>query len=393
MRHRQLALAAAGTGIAAIAHVLDVVGGAAALLIVATTGLAAWLAPTTVRNNPTGRSTESTELLQVIEGIAEAIAFPVLVIDQQEIIRVANRPARELFAADLAGAPFAAAIRDPGVQAAVGEALRSGATGEISFDLARNTERYLRSFVRPIKLEGVAAIVLIEDETRTLRFLDLQRDFVANASHELRTPLATVAGCAETLRGHARSDPEATERFTAIMLRETGRMRAIVEDLLSLNRIETNEHMRLTDRIDIVAIAREAISQRAAPDNRSPDFEGPDSLEIPGDRSELLHAIDNLLANADRHGGGVRRVRLIERENRVGIAVEDDGPGIERQHIPRLTERFYRIESPTGTPPVGTGLGLAIVKHVVSHHRGTLEIDSEPGRGSRFVIWLPASET
>jgi two-component system phosphate regulon sensor histidine kinase PhoR len=243
-------------------------------------------------------------------------------------------------------------------------------------------------------------LVLMEDRTRMAKAEALRRDFVANASHELKTPLASISGFIETLQGHARNDPEATERFLAIMARQAERMKRLVEDLLSLNRIEINEHVRPRDEVDLGALVWEvasglsplALSEGATLTVELPR-EGPVVL---GNREELAQVFVNLIDNAVKYAGGSGPIRVhladaagAPRPGMLGVTVADRGPGIAREHLPRLTERFYRVNAARSRERGGTGLGLAIAKHIVNRHRGDLSIASTVGEGARFTVWFP----
>ncbi len=320
--------------------------------------------------------------------LVEGFPFPVMVVDANGYIRATNEPARRLFGADLLGAHFTAVLRDLGFRETVRRALNEGVSSSTDFDLQRSTDLHFRATAQPVNIAGMGrcACVCLVNRTAEQRQVSLHRDFVANASHELRTPLATVTACIETLRGPARADRVAMDRFLEVLRREAVRMRSVVDDLLSLNQIEQYEHVRPADWLDLAQVAREAMARR--PPEGQVAVEGEAEARVAGDRTELLHALANLLDNADRHAGGARRVRVLAEDERVGVAIEDDGPGVAREHLPRLTERFYRVEPASGGQQQGTGLGLAIVKHVAAHHGGTLDIDSKPGRGSRFTLWV-----
>jgi two-component system phosphate regulon sensor histidine kinase PhoR len=233
----------------------------------------------------------------------------------------------------------------------------------------------------------------------------MRADFIANASHELRTPLATLIGFIETLRGPARDDAEARERFLAIMHGQASRMARLVEDLMSLSRIELNEHMMPGDRVALSPLLRqiaETLELRAAErDMRIRLAVPPDLPDVLGDRDELAQVFQNLIDNAIKYGraGTDIMVRAAAgsppaRESdgtqnaAVSVAVRDQGEGIAREHLPRLTERFYRVDTARSREMGGTGLGLAIVKHILNHHRGFLEVESTPGVGSVFTVFL-----
>jgi two-component system phosphate regulon sensor histidine kinase PhoR len=226
----------------------------------------------------------------------------------------------------------------------------------------------------------------------------MRADFVANASHELRTPLAAVAGFIDTLRGHAKDDEAARENFLQIMGVQTARMSRLIDDLLSLTRIELNEHVPPQGRVGLEGVVREAVAALeplARPDGIGIAIDAQPGLPpITGDRDELIQLFQNLIHNAikyGREGGHVWvMVGFAEPEDQLFVAVKDDGEGIPPQAVPRLTERFYRVDVKRSRERGGTGLGLAIVKHIVSRHQGRLTIESKLGEGSTFTVFLPA---
>ena len=246
------------------------------------------------------------------------------------------------------------------------------------------------------------AIVQIEDRTDYRRTEQLRSDFIANASHELRTPLASVIGYIETLQNHARNDPEARERFLGIMAREAGRMQRLVDDLMSLSRIEMTEHVRPCEAVSLNQIATEsatALLPVAARREVTLEILVPATgAQVPGDRDQLAQVFTNLIDNAMKYAGKGATVRVLAtppskaHPSRHGVTVADDGPGIPREHVHRLTERFYRVSVTSSRDKGGTGLGLAIVKHIVNRHEGRLEIASTVGSGSAFTVWLPQSD-
>ncbi|MEO1329173.1 MAG: ATP-binding protein [Pseudomonadota bacterium] len=343
----------------------------------------------------------------------EALPSPVLLIDRSGRLAFANRAATNELGRLQIGQHYAASLRAPGffeaIEGIVGAAERrdgaQAAARQFSFSAHGRQERHVEAFVAPIVADDVdasvpdkerpAAAILLLDQTRARRSEQLHRDFVANASHELKTPLASIAGFIETLQGPARDDADARDRFLGIMAQQAERMRLLVNDLMSLNRIELNEHVAPRDSVDLRA-ALDAAAETVANGGGDLRIEWPDAGPVVrGDAGELTQLFANLISNAVKYGGDKRppRVALLDdadRPERVGFVVEDHGPGIAREHLPRLTERFYRVDSPSGRQVRGTGLGLAIVKHVLARHRGELEIDSELGRGSRFQVWLPA---
>ena len=250
---------------------------------------------------------------------------------------------------------------------------------------------------------GGRILIQIRDLTAVRRAEEMRADFVANASHELRTPLAAVSGFIDTLRGHARNDAEARDRFLEIMNVEAARMRRLIDDLLSLTRIELNEHNPPAGVVDVVAVAKgaaQALSPLAQNDDIGIDFAPQEPLFAVGDRDELTQVFQNLVHNAIKYGREKSTVRIsfgrVESGSRreggqVFVAIEDEGEGIPREAIPRLTERFYRVDVKRSRERGGTGLGLAIVKHILNRHQGRLQIESTPGVGSTFTVFLPAA--
>jgi two-component system phosphate regulon sensor histidine kinase PhoR len=249
--------------------------------------------------------------------------------------------------------------------------------------------------VRPV--EGGFVFVRMIERSQTVSAERMRVDFVANASHELRTPLAAVLGYAETLADDADLDRETVARFGGTIRGEAQRMLRIVEDLMSLSRIEADRFVAPAEALDIVAVIRDAISGAAVVREKlqcEVRLEGGEGLpRVRGDHGQLVQLFENLISNAVRYGcdapGACVEVRLAVEGDRVAAAVIDRGPGIDRRHLPRLTERFYRVDDARSRESGGTGLGLAIVKHIVERHRGSLDIDSVLGRGTTVTVRLP----
>ena len=267
-------------------------------------------------------------------------------------------------------------------------------------------DRWFEAFVTPVKLatggDGRSDILLMtfNDLTPLRRVEEMRADFIANASHELRTPLAALLGFIETLQGTAKDDPAAREKFLAIMQGQATRMARLIDDLLSLSRIELNAHLQPNTPLDLAPIVRQVADglQTLARDR---DVEikvaaPPEPLIVLGDRDELIRALENLVENALKYGAAGKRVdiTLTRGQTRAGtpevrLAVRDYGPGIAPEHLPRLTERFYRVDVADSRAQGGTGLGLALVKHVLNRHGGRLTIESTPGAGATFTMHLP----
>ncbi|MGI1661870.1 sensor histidine kinase [Palleronia sp. KMU-117] len=334
-----------------------------------------------------------------------AIPIPSVLVGADERLRKLNAPAERLFGPSLTGRHYITGLRQPALLDAVETALRLGRPAEAIF-LSSEASREMtwRATAAPVRLElgGQGVLVTFLDTTPMREADQMRRDFVANVSHELRTPLTALLGFIETLKGAARDDAAARERFLGIMEREAERMNRLVKDLLSLSRVEEAERMRPTDPVDITALVA-SVALTLAPMARTQDVtlrvEGlPEPVDVPGDEDQLLQVLTNLLENAIKYSGAGASVTVslarsdhdvVLRAPSVTISVVDTGEGIDPVHIPRLTERFYRVDSHRSRELGGTGLGLAIVKHIVNRHRGRMRIESEPGKGSAFTVILP----
>ena len=351
---------------------------------------------------------ESAEARASAESVLSALPEPLLLIDSERRIVSANPSALSLLGPRLAGRDLGAALRVPAVLEATDAVLRGAGAHMVEVDLPGPVERHLSAQVGPLRpptSEGAAAVLTLTDITASKRSERMRQDFVANASHELRTPLATLLGFIETMRGPARDDEAARDRFLSIMAEQASRMARLVDDLLSLSRIELNEHLAPRDRVDLrrvlVAVA-DSLEQRAEKRQMRIEVSLPDTLpDVVGDADELAQVFQNLIDNAIKYGrsgtavevsAGTSPKRLAGGAPAALVAIRDHGEGILTEHIPRLTERFYRVDPARSREIGGTGLGLAIVKHIVNHHRGLLEIESELGEGSVFTVHLSVAE-
>ncbi len=298
------------------------------------------------------------------------------------------------------GTETAALLRHPALRTALAEAAQSGQPVRGNIAMAVPVPRDLDATVIPV---GGPLYVLATDRTRERSLEKMRADFVANSSHELRTPLASLIGFIETLRGPAADDPEAQQRFLGIMAEQAARMQRLIADLLSLSRIEISEHqppeevLHLTPLLERIVAGMEPMLKANA--TRIEVAIPPDLPRVPADADQLAQVFTNLLDNAIKYGKRGGCIKLIAARastdarfetNGVLVSVADDGVGIAREHIPRLTERFYRVDKGRSRAVGGTGLGLAIVKHVINRHRGRLLIDSIEGQGTTFTVWLPA---
>jgi two-component system phosphate regulon sensor histidine kinase PhoR len=343
---------------------------------------------------PASSTHEHSPLWATVVG---ALPDPALVLDRERVIVTANEPARTMLDA-APGRPLARVTRSPDLSAAISQALATGSPARCDVRILVPVERLLTCHVMPLAeqgVEGPAVLVVMRDQTEHERLSRMRADFVANASHELRTPLASLKGFIETLRGPARDDAAARERFLAIMQTDADRMARLVDDLLTLSRVEMREHVKPEDRVDLFNIAASVVSRAgdAAAARRITIDVAPKAapLLVVGDRDELVQVVQNLVQNAIKYGrdGGYVRVAVEGTAARIAVAVADDGIGIAPEHVPRLTERFFRVSAKDSRERGGTGLGLAIVKHIVNRHGGELEISSRPGVGSTFKVLLP----
>jgi two-component system, OmpR family, phosphate regulon sensor histidine kinase PhoR len=351
--------------------------------------------------------------LAAAEAIIAAVPDPLILLDQRRRIVRVNAAAANFVGALSPPRDLASALRNPTLLAAADAVLRGEVSRVVEFSLTVPVERQLRARFARIdqpSSDGAVAVLSLHDVTELKRAEQMRADFIANASHELRTPLATLTGFIETLRGPARDDAEARERFLAIMGGQAMRMARLVEDLLSLSRIELNEHVPPQGAVALAAVLdhlAQALELHAAERDMQIRLALPPDLpDVQGDRDELAQLFQNLLDNAIKYGragseitvGAETVMRASTNGGRVpvsyvSVAVRDRGEGIAREHLPRLTERFYRVDTARSREMGGTGLGLAIVKHIVNRHRGFLEIDSAQGEGSVFTVFLRPYET
>jgi two-component system phosphate regulon sensor histidine kinase PhoR len=331
----------------------------------------------------------------VIAALPEAI----LAVGVEDRILHVNPQARALFPALRIGAPLARILRSPDILDAIARARLNGEGCRASWVERVPVERTFEVSVAPIPALELSHVVMIHlrEISETRRFERMRMDFVANASHELRTPLASLLGFIETLQGPARNDVGARTRFLEIMRDQAKRMARLVDDLLSLTRIEQHLHLRPRAPVDLSSVLRHIADTLGplADDNKVEliiDAEAP--VIVSGDRDELLRVVENLIENAIKYGASDspdRRVDIAVTQDETDgiITVRDYGPGIPQEHLPRLTERFYRIDAGQSRAKGGTGLGLAIVKHIVARHRGRLTIESRAGSGACFRVSLP----
>ena len=333
--------------------------------------------------------------------LMDTLPQAVLLVGADRRVGSANAAARRLLGDHVAGRHFTATLRRPALVDTVERALSEAQPGRALYrsqDAGRDV-----TFDVTVQPSDGAAILVFEDRTAAAEVDQLRRDFVANVSHELRTPLTALFGFIETLRGPARDDAAARDRFLGIMEREASRMVRMVDDLLSLSRVEEDERVRPRDRVrpaDVVSATLSELAPLIAASGARVTFEDQGGgAEVPGDARQLRQVVGNLLENALKYGrpGGEVRIALSALTDQprlrgpgLALSIHDDGPGIEAHHLPRLTERFYRVDDHRSREVGGTGLGLAIVKHIVNRHRGRLTVESAPGQGTKVTVLLPA---
>lgn len=334
------------------------------------------------------------------EYLAAAVADPLIIFDGYGTIVHVNAAAAAAFGGIAPGMALPLKFRAPEMQDLLDRVL----TGQVAADAIEYAEKLPVERAYKVSASAVGHgtglyVLAFKDQSESRRIDRMRADFIANASHELRTPLASISGFIETLRGPARNDAAARDNFLQIMQNQTSRMARLIDDLLSLSRLEMKPYLRPGGTVDIRQVLDSVIASLAplAADNgvviERDLAEGP--LEVPGDKDELFQVFENLLENACKYGqsGGRVMVSAVPSsdgpEPGIDITFRDFGPGIPEEHIPRVTERFYRVDVEASRTHKGTGLGLAIVKHILTRHNGRLSIRSEVGKGSAFTVHLP----
>jgi two-component system phosphate regulon sensor histidine kinase PhoR len=329
------------------------------------------------------------------ETTLDSVPDPLFLLNEQRRVVGANTAARGLLERDHVGS----LMRVPAVLDAVDRTLAGEVVDTVEFSLPLPSPRTFLVRCRRLPVEGVHGarlVVAVHDISAIRRSEHMRAEFVANASHELRTPLASLLGYIETLAGPARDDAAARERFLPVMHQVAGRMASLIDDLLMLSRIEFDEHTRPTDAVDLAAVVRSVVAAlHPQAEGRGMTLRIAVEDDVPvvlGQRDQLAQVAQNLADNAIKYGreGTSVDIRLTHEDDQVVLRVADQGEGIAPEHIPRLTERFFRCDAGRSRAMGGTGLGLAIVKHIVNRHRGVLTIESTLGRGSAFTVTLPA---
>jgi two-component system, OmpR family, phosphate regulon sensor histidine kinase PhoR len=348
---------------------------------------------------------------RLVEAVISGLPDPAIALTPDSLVVAFNASVQQITPGILRGEPISFALRAPDVLEAIRAVAAIRQIRHTEFFQRVPTDRWWEATIAPLVLPGETptfdrnlVLLTLRDLTPLRRVDEMRADFVANASHELRTPLASLSGFIETLQGPARNDAPSRDRFLAIMKEQATRMARLIDDLLSLSRIEQKAHIHPNSPIDLVAIVHE-VADGLSPLAHEREVEikiaeEADALVVSGDRDELIRVFENLIENALKYGAPGKRVDItLTREPMTGeardaiVSVKDYGPGIAPEHLPRLTERFYRVDIGESRAQGGTGLGLALVKHILNRHRGRLMIESTPGAGASFSVRLPLSRT
>ncbi len=348
------------------------------------------------------------------DALIDASPYAVVLLDHRLVVLHGNARVHEALGPVRTGEHISRTSRHPELTQALGWIQDGEPRATFEMQMRGPIERHLQGtatrLVSPTQPESDSAVstilLVLEDISERDALARTRMEFVANASHELRTPLASLSGFIETLQGPAKDDPDARERFLGIMADQAARMRRLIDDLLLLSRVEMRAHVTPTEQVDLTAVVADAVT----PLMRQAETSGvtlqvdatATPLRVRGDHDELVQAVQNLVQNALKYGNpkGNIIVRLLAPGGggpaavipTAVISVTDDGPGIAPEHLPRLTERFYRVSTAASREKGGTGLGLAIVKHIVTRHQGSLDITSAAGKGSTFAVRLPLDQ-
>jgi two-component system, OmpR family, phosphate regulon sensor histidine kinase PhoR len=411
LRHSAIILLAAGLAMAVLVVFgeLSPVRAAAVFVCIAAAALVPWRLHDVAASREDVRGVNPVETAAV-SAIVAGMPDPAVLLDRAGRVIHLNAAAAQLAPALRKNELAQFALRSPEIISALREAIATTEARRATYLDHVPVDRWMELIITPVPVPTLfggtdkCMLMTFHDQTPLRRVEEMRADFVANASHELRTPLAALSGFIDTLQGPAKDDAKARERFLGIMHTQATRMARLIDDLLSLSRVELSAHVRPDTLVDIVPIIRQvADGLEALAHERQVviDIDLPDTpATIAGDREELLRVFENLIENALKYGasGGKVIVSLIsavsaEGLTEVRVLVRDFGPGIAPEHLPRLTERFYRVDVGDSRAQGGTGLGLSLVKHIVNRHRGRLLIESVPKNGATFTACFPQART
>ena len=411
LRHSAIILLAAGLALAVLVAFgeLSLLRAAAVFACIAAAALVPWRLHNVRTSREDVRGVNPVETA-VVSAVVAGMPDPAVLLDRAGRVIHLNAAAAQLAPALRKNELAQFALRSPEIITALREAIATTESRRATYLDHVPVDRWMELIVTPVPVPTLfggtdkCMLMTFHDQTPLRRVEEMRADFVANASHELRTPLAALSGFIDTLQGPARDDAKARERFLGIMHTQATRMARLIDDLLSLSRVELSAHVRPDTLVDIVPIIRQVVDglEPLAGDRQvAIDVHLPDTpVVIAGDREELLRLFENLIENALKYGasGGKVVVSLIsaisgEGVPEVRVMVRDFGPGIAPEHLPRLTERFYRVDVGDSRAQGGTGLGLSLVKHIVNRHRGRLLIESVPKHGATFTACFPQARS
>jgi two-component system, OmpR family, phosphate regulon sensor histidine kinase PhoR len=410
LRHSAIILLVAGLALAVLVALdeLSPLRASVVFACIAAAALVPWRLHNAVASREDVRGVNPVETAAV-SAVVAGMPDPAVLLDRAGRVIHLNAAAAQLAPALRKGELAQFALRSPEIITALREAIATSETRRATYLDNVPVDRWMELIVTPVPVPTLfggtdkCMLMTFHDQTPLRRVEEMRADFVANASHELRTPLAALSGFIDTLQGPAKEDAKARERFLGIMHTQATRMARLIDDLLSLSRVELSAHVRPDTLVDIVPIIRQVadgLELLARERQVSIDTDLPDApVVIAGDREELLRVFENLIENALKYGasGGKVVVSLISAVSGEGVPefraiVRDFGPGIAPEHLPRLTERFYRVDVGDSRAQGGTGLGLSLVKHIVNRHRGRLLIESVLKKGATFTACFPQAK-
>jgi two-component system, OmpR family, phosphate regulon sensor histidine kinase PhoR len=408
LRHSAIILLAAGLALAVLVVFgeLSLVRAAAVFICIAAAALVPWRLHDVVASREDVRAINPVEA-PAVSAVVAGMPDPAVLLDRAGRVLHLNAAAAQLAPALRKNELAQFALRSPEIITALREAIATTETRRATYLDHVPVDRWMELIITPVPVPTLfggtdkCMLMTFHDQTPLRRVEEMRADFVANASHELRTPLAALLGFIETLQGSAREDTKARERFLSIMQEQARRMARLIDDLLSLSRIELNAHRRPDTPVDLVPIVRQVadgLETLARDRGVTLHIDAGQALTVHGDHDELVRIFENLVENALKYGAAGRRVDVklgtgasADGEPEALVSVRDYGPGIAPEHLPRLTERFYRVDVGESRAQGGTGLGLALVKHILNRHRGRLTIESAPGAGATFTVHLPTA--
>jgi len=407
LRHSALILLAAALALSVLVARGELlpVGAAAVFVCIAAAALVPWRLQNPVKSRDDVRGVDPVETAAV-GAIVAGMPDPAVLLDRAGRVVHLNAAAAQLAPALRKNELAQFALRSPEIITALREAIATTETRRATYLDPVPVDRWMELIITPVSVPTLfggtdkCMLMTFHDQTPLRRVEEMRADFVANASHELRTPLAALSGFIDTLQGPAKDDAKARERFLGIMHTQAIRMARLIDDLLSLSRVELSAHVRPDTMVDIVPILRQVVDglePLARERQVEIEIELPQTpIAIAGDREELLRVFENLIENALKYGASGGRVQVLHSSAlaadgapEVRVKVRDFGPGIAPEHLPRLTERFYRVDVGDSRAQGGTGLGLSLVKHIVNRHRGRLLIESVPRNGATFTVCFP----